>query len=454
MRGAVLTALGCLAATCCSSQPFSPFRYDDDRSAYLNDSPKTPSYQRLKYWPLDDDQDSYLLWGADLRERVESSNVALLGFRYRNDDTYDLHRFLLYADLHVDGFRAFAQLGNELETGRKPGPVPTDVDHGDLAQGFVDYRIELADAPLTFRLGRFEMSFDEGALIGLRDGPNVRQTWDGGWTFYKLPTGQVDIFAVKPVNVNPGWFDDNHVAGQSLWGVHLELAPPRWAPVVLNAFYYGNTMPKVLFSSVAGEEHTNTLGARLHADVGAFDGSLGGIGQTGSFGDRNVRAWSAHGDAGWTFGALPWRPRLGFRADVLSGGDDLRGTVHTFNALYPNYAFSTEATIEAPANLIQSGATLDVRPMAPVTVQYKVEGLWRYSLEDAFYAAPTFALVKPSTASTQRYSGTEQQLRASWQINPLLSVAAAYVHYDPSAFLRSAHALNENFGVAEVSLRL
>ena len=91
-------------------------------------------------------------------------------------------------------------------------------------------------------------------------------------------------------------------------------------------------------------------------------------------------------------------PRLGVRTDVLSGGGGATWhRAHVFNALYPNYAYSTEATIEAPANLIQAGATLGrAYPLAEaVTMNATLEGLWRYSVHDAFYAAPTFALVPP-----------------------------------------------------------
>jgi hypothetical protein len=431
--------MGCLATACCFAQASSPFRYDDDLS---------PRYI------LGGDPDDYISVGADLRERVESSNVSLLGFHDRNEDSYDLHRLLLFADLHVEDFRLFVQLGDELEIGRRPAAVPTDIDRGDLAQGFFDYRFRLDDASLTTRVGRFEMSFDDGALVSLRDGPNVRQSWDGLWNFYTLPSGRIDLFAVKPVAVNPGWFDDNHVAGQSLWGIHLQLAPASWRPVGINAFYYGNTMPNVLFFPLPGEEHTNTFGLRVEAQASAIDGSVGSIAQSGRFDGRDVRAWSSHADAGWTLDTLPWTPRLGVRADVLSGGNDLHGTVHTFNALYPNYAFSTEATIEAPANLIQSGVTVDLHPATVLSVQYKAEALWRYSVEDAFYAAPTFALVKPLGASGERFSGTEQQLRFAWQVDRFLNLTAAYVHFDPSTFLRSAHALGENFGMAEISVRL
>ena len=145
-------------------------------------------------------------------------------------------------------------------------------------------------------------------------------------------------------------------------------------------------------------------------------------------------------------------PRLGIRSDILSGGAG-GGTVHTFNALYPNYAYSTEATIEAPANLIQVGAVLALHPFPSVTVNYLLEGLWRYSVRDAFYAAPTFPLVVPNN-DPQRLTGVEQQVEGTWRINKFLDLTAAFVHFEPGAFLRTAHARSQDFGMTEFSVHL
>ena len=434
------------------AQTGSPFRYDDDVSYYASPSARVNLYDDLKYIPLDNDAGDYLSFGADLRERVETNSNALLGFGHKGLEAYDLHRLLLFADLHDGGFQAFVQLSNETEAGRAPGPLPTDIDRGDLAQGFLSYTFAVGPGKLTVRGGRFEMAYDEGALIGLRDGPNVRQVWDGFQSFYILPEARVDAFLVKPVNVSPGYFDDRTLTGQTLWGVHVSASPALIAPLKITAFYYGNTMPEVRFYPRPGKEQTHTVGLRLLGSRGGFDGSIGGIGQVGTLASRNVAAWAAHADAGWTF-RLPWAPRLGLRSDILSGGGDATGTVHTFNALYPNYAYSTEATIEAPANLVQVGATLGVHPLEAVVVNYTLEGLWRYSVHDAFYAAPTFALV-PSDGTSRRFTGIEQQVEATCRINSFADLTAAYVHFEPGTFLRTAHARSQDFGMTELSIHL
>ena len=206
------------------AQAGSPFRYDDV-SEYASPNARVSLYDELKYVLLGDDTDQYVSFGGDLRERVEVNSNALLGYSNKGLNAYDLHRMLLFADVHYDGFQVFVQLGNETEAGRAPGPLPTDIDRGDLAQGFIDYAYAAGPGNLPIRGGRFEMAYDEGALIGLRDGPNVRQVWDGFQSFYVLPEARIDAFLVKPVNVSPDYFDDRTLAGQTLWGVHVSTSP-------------------------------------------------------------------------------------------------------------------------------------------------------------------------------------------------------------------------------------
>ncbi len=73
----------------------------------------------------------YISFGGDLRERVEVSANTLLGFSNRGVTAYDLHRLLLFGDVHYDGVQVFIQLGNETEAGRAPEPVPTDIDRSE-----------------------------------------------------------------------------------------------------------------------------------------------------------------------------------------------------------------------------------------------------------------------------------------------------------------------------------
>ena len=210
----------------------------------------------------------------------------------------------------------------------------------------------------------------------------------------------------------------------------------------------------VALFAATGPERTDTFGARFRERTGAFDGSVGVIGQTGTAaGGRDVRAFSLHGDAGWSFVAAPWSPHLTLRADVLSGGPATANRVSTFNALYPNVAYSTEATIEAPANLVQVGAVLRASPTAKLSLQYTLEGLWRYSVRDAFYAAPLMPLVAPD-GSGDRFTGIEQQLSGSWRASKFITLGVALVHFAAGDFVKRGGGHDDVFTMLSAALRL
>jgi hypothetical protein len=429
--------------------PASPFRYDDDPTAYADKVADNP-YSQLKYIPLGDSD--YLSFGADLRERVEASGDALLGFRLPDADAYDLHRLLVFADVRAgEHLRAFLQLGDHEEIGRQPAALPTDVDVLDLSQAFIDASGHVAGGNADLRVGRAEMSFDDGALIGLRDGPNVRQVWDGVRLTFVDGPWRWDAFVVEPVSVRPGILDDGRMRGQPLDGVHLTVTPT--STLAADAFYYYNVNPEVGLYGAAGRERTETFGLRVRGSVKNVDGSVGAIGQTGDANGRDVRAFALHADLGVGLEQAPWSPHIGLRSDILSGGNPTAQHIATFNALYPNVAYSTEATIEAPANLVQVGVVSTVSPSSRITLQSTLEGLWRYSTMDAFYAAPLFPLVRPD-GRHDAYTGMESQIEATWRVNGGVTVKAALVHFFAGDFIRRGGGSDETFGMTSISLRL
>ena len=251
--------------------------------------------------------------------------------------------------------------------------------------------------------------------------------------------------------MRPGVFDDGPLRGQSLDGIHVTFAPT--GPLAANFFYYHNAMPQAALFGAAGPERTETFGLRLRGQSRNVDGSVGATGQTGQAAGKSVRAFAFHADAGLSVVGVRWTPHLSLRADILSGGNPKAAHIATFNALYPNVAYSTEATIEAPANLVQTGLVISAKPITVLSLQYTIEGLWRYSRKDAFYAAPLFPLIVP-TGSQDRYSGLEQQLRASWNLAAKVTLTSAIVHFSAAPFIRHGGGRDETFGMTSLALRL
>jgi alginate export protein len=241
--------------------PYHFLRYDDVPSD--QNSPYWPKdfWSPLKFIPLDIAPGSYINFGGGDRERVEHFSNPFFGLTPRGNTTYDLHRLLFEGDLHIgDTFRTFIQFGNHLATAPSTSP-PTDVDRLDLQQGFADLRAPIGqDGSVTFRGGRHEMLFGSARLVDVREGPNVRLSFDGGRAFYQSPDIRVDTFLVRPVVPEPGVFDDHSDPGQAFWGLY-SVMPVRPVPG-LNAdlYYLGLDRRNAAFDSGVANQTVHSLG--------------------------------------------------------------------------------------------------------------------------------------------------------------------------------------------------
>ncbi|HEY6837336.1 MAG TPA: alginate export family protein, partial [Geobacteraceae bacterium] len=189
------------AETGASLQP-PPYRLNraDEDYRYLADPAwRTDVWDTIKHVALDEKGTSFLSLGGEVRERFEYFNHPSWGQDPR-DHGYFLQRYFLHADLHLgEHTRLFAQLQSSMEDGRRGGPRPTDLDELDVHQLFLDVRAPVTgDSSLTLRTGRQELAYGTQRIISVREGPNVRQSFDGFRLIYRTGGAQLDGFAAKP----------------------------------------------------------------------------------------------------------------------------------------------------------------------------------------------------------------------------------------------------------------
>ena len=106
---------------------------------------------------------------------------------------------MLHADVHAGEYvRVFGQLHSALESGRRGGRSPVDEDKLDLQQAFLDIALPLSEGrTLTLRGGRQEMSYGSARLIDVRQGPNVRRSFDGARALLQWRDWRIDGVAVS-----------------------------------------------------------------------------------------------------------------------------------------------------------------------------------------------------------------------------------------------------------------
>ena len=104
------------------------------------------------------------------------------------------------------------------------------------------------------------------------------------------------------------------------------------------------------------------------------------------------------------------------------------GRIHTFNALFPKGSYFTENALIGPANFIDLQPNILIKPFHNISVNFGADILWRENTNDAIYRQPNIAI--PNTAGQGgRYTGTQNFVLSTWQIDSHLSFTTTYVYF-------------------------
>jgi hypothetical protein len=412
-------------------------RADEDYSYLRDEARRIDFWDPVKYLPLDSAGNSYLSLGGEARERYEYFNHPNWG-QGLQDNGYFLQRYFLHGDLRLGRVRIFGQLQSSLENGRNGGPRPTDEDQLDLHQAFFDVKLGSGEQSLTLRSGRQELAFGSQRLISVREGPNVRQSFDGFHALYRIGEVQVDGFATRPARTKRYVFDDATDQDQALWGLYSVLPVPALAGGNADLYYLGLSRRQARFDQGTAHETRHSVGTRLWRTLQPLDYNFEFVYQWGSFGSGDIRAWTAASDTGYTIQSLPWRPRFGLRADIASGDRNRHDPdLQTFNPLFPKGAYFSENGLIGPSNFIDLNPSVQFHPWSVVGVTANCDFFWRESTHDGIYNNAV-ALVRSDSNSEARYIGSQPQLQLEWLIDRHTTLVAIYAHFFAGAFLKQS----------------
>ncbi|MET0364818.1 MAG: alginate export family protein, partial [Sphingobium sp.] len=152
-------------------------RWTENWSAQPADD--APLLDKIRHIPIGDGG-TYVSIGGEARAYYTDWRHSTLGLRAGDDNDPLALRLRLLADLHVgDNLRAYVELGDNREFGEQFASV-NNRDKLDIYQAFVDVTVPLGKAgKVTVRPGRFEMTLGNAKLVGLREGLNMRFTYQG-----------------------------------------------------------------------------------------------------------------------------------------------------------------------------------------------------------------------------------------------------------------------------------
>jgi hypothetical protein len=423
-------------------------RWQEDWSPLADPVLRTEPLDDLKYIPLGSgDPNRYASLGLGLRERAESTQIAPFGIGNPHANTYVIQRLELHADIRPDAdWQIFVQMQDDRAFG-KHTLAAADGDRLDLEQAFVLYSHDLAGGKFKVRAGRQQMAFDLQRFIGVRDGPNVRQSFDALWANWEKAAWRFIAFWSHPVQSrNNSPFDDYSSSHLQYGGFRIERK--EVGPGSLSAYYSRYKADAAQYLDARGNDRRDILDARYQIARGPIDWDLEGMWQSGWVGSERIRAWAVGSRGGYTFERARGKPRIGVQFDLASGdgrrGDGILGT---FNPLFPNAYYFTLASTPTYANLIHVRPSLELRPVHNVKVIAGVGMQWRQTTADAVYVIPNRPLAA-TAGQPGRWTGVYEQLRTEWTVSPHWSAAIEGVQYQVSDVIRRAGGLNANyFGV-------
>ncbi|WP_199100606.1 alginate export family protein [Dyella sp. ASV21] len=413
-------------------------RWQEDWSALADPAQRMQWGDALKYIALSsDDPLSYLSLGANLRERVEVSDAPNFGAGGARNNTYVLQRLQVHADLRFATYwQAFVQV-EDARTVNKRVIGGADRNPWDLRLAFVAYVRTFDAGTFKARAGRQDFAFDLQRFVSLRDGPNVRQSFDAIWADWETGAWRFIGFVSQPVQYSDAHpFDDT--SNRHFRFDTLRVERLLWGQDELSAYYSLYSRDQARYLDAVGDEHRDVYDLRFAGRAGALDWDLEGMTQRGHVGDARIDAWGAGARMGYTWGFAPWKPRLGLQLDAASGDRHRNdGTLGTFNPLFPNGYYFTLAGFTGYTNLRHIKPSLTVTPMSRLTLMGAVGFQWRESTQDAVYVQPNIPL--PGTAGQGgHWTGVYEQLRADYAFNANFTGAVEAVHFDVGRAIQMA----------------
>ncbi len=425
-------------------------RSEEDWTVLRDPAKRTDPFDALKWIPLNQDGSWYMTIGGELRSRYEYSRNPVFGLDSPERNDYLLQRSYLFADVHYGpNIRTFAEFASGLIMGEAGEPSPTQKDQLDLLQGFGELSLPLSDGTFSVRAGRQEMSFGSSRLVSVRESPNIRRSFDGAMVSWSgAGSERIDAFLTRPVAPQTGTFNDSSDPNQVFWGVYATTDVQGVADLKADLYYLGLERENARFAQGTADEQRQTVGVRLFGDHDAFDWNVEGAYQFGNFGTANINAWTVSADVGYTFADVLFSPRLGLKADAISGDHDLTDqTLGTFNPLFPKLPYFSEANLAAPSNLIdiQPNVTLSLSPKLDVSIAWNP--LWKQAEADSFYVPP-FNPATGTSGGSGRFIGQQISTTIEWQVSDHLNLSGTYVHYSPGQRIRDAGGRSGDFFAA------
>jgi Alginate export len=442
----LVTRLAAGAQSVSSDSPDAPnrtiklLREDEDWSFLANPAYRQDFWDPVKYIRLRSGSDDWFMTiSGEAREVWEQ-----IGNDYWGQapfwNGYLNERYMLGFDIHYGPHvRTFVDFKSGINSFRQGGPRPIDEKKLDFQAAFLQVGTAEGKNFIELRAGRQELEYGSGRLMDVREGPNVRLSFDGFLVRSKIDEWRVDGIAMRPDLDKPGFFDNRPNHQVAFWGVYA--TRPTLSKTSLELYYLGLDRKQATYQRGTAQEVRHSIGGRFSRPIATeqpgWDFDDEALWQFGTFGSGNIRAWTVATETGYRFPNVPLKPRFSAKADISSGDHPASNTLGTFNPLFPkgDYFGVLATTGPGPINFI------DVHPHVELALPHNVSASfdwivqWRQTIQDGVYNVPG-NLVRAADGSRARYVGNRPGTQIRWQTSRHLWFQGDYGIFYAGRFLK------------------
>jgi len=341
---------------------------------------KDPStfYQQLKNLSLS--KNSSLSFGGSYRFQTEGFINEQFDSTVDNEtDAWVLQRFMLHAHLKLGKrFELFAELNSSI-INSKENLTPVDRDELSFNQLFISYSL---NEHWKFLIGRQNIRLGSGRLVDVREGPNVRLSFDMAQIQYQDDNTSFTAFHAIPVQQQEGIFDNDFLQdNESLSALYWT---QNWTEKTNTDFYIlYKTEENKTWNTGTADDNRASVGVRHFGIWKGITYNNEFVYQFGSFADQDIRAWTAsfNIEKEFNFGII------GVKTEAISGDSDNESTLNTFDGLYPRGAYFGRVARIGPSNLFDIHPYFDTR-LGNFNIELDYVAFWRFSNEDGVYNPP------------------------------------------------------------------
>ncbi|MEL6536018.1 MAG: alginate export family protein [Bacteroidota bacterium] len=380
-----------------------------------------------------------LTLSSELRTRVHLIKNELLN--EVDDYTQVLVRGILGADLKLNAnVRLYGEIGTGQTTGER-NDVPNFKNSASLQQLFLGVHHYKKSFLLGAMLGRQEFVDGPKQLLSLREGPNLRLTWNGARLYAHRDRFRLGAFAFYRTQQHKGFFVESINKEESLLGLNASLILYKKGKSVayLDPFWMHTENSRFRSGPNVGLDRRDSYGTRFWGQFYPFAFDWTFALQSGRFMNRDIQAWGVFLLQSLTLTDHSWKPKITLHIDAASGGNGSGdGPVRGFSQLYAGANYLGQGRFLSLTNLlfISPGISLTPLPKSKLSLEY---GFAQRLVEhDAVYSGARKAY--PDTQGVQGLQiGNQLRITGNWSPAKPIQLFGGFELFTAGDVLRLVH---------------